>query len=107
LSLVYYTPPTHPFTLPLHDALPISPRKCGADGARTGDVDQMTQRRAETAAEEDEEIACQLPHEGFVPHGGRCRKKTKRAAIDDRSEEHTSELQSRFDLVCRLLLENK
>src|SRR5699024_11825442 len=24
---------------------------------------------------------------------------------DDRSEEHTSELQSRFDLVCRLLLE--
>src|SRR5437868_5428397 len=26
---------------------------------------------------------------------------------DTRSEEHTSELQSRFDLVCRLLLENK
>src|SRR5699024_12110860 len=26
---------------------------------------------------------------------------------EDRSEEHTSELQSRFDLVCRLLLENK
>src|SRR5437868_10012033 len=36
-----------------------------------------------------------------------------RALIDrhprlrDRSEEHTSELQSRFDLVCRLLLEKK
>src|SRR5699024_11522809 len=27
------------------------------------------------------------------------------AIIDGRSEEHTSELQSRFDLVCRLLLE--
>src|SRR5699024_11669662 len=27
--------------------------------------------------------------------------------VDDRSEEHTSELQSRFDLVCRLLLEKK
>src|SRR5437868_12131588 len=27
------------------------------------------------------------------------------AGIDVRSEEHTSELQSRFDLVCRLLLE--
>src|SRR5699024_4977171 len=27
--------------------------------------------------------------------------------IDQRSEEHTSELQSRFDLVCRLLLEKK
>src|SRR5438067_10720742 len=30
-----------------------------------------------------------------------------RLAVDDRSEEHTSELQSRFDLVCRLLLEKK
>src|SRR5207249_10900078 len=29
------------------------------------------------------------------------------AAGSLRSEEHTSELQSRFDLVCRLLLENK
>src|SRR5207249_2809667 len=28
-------------------------------------------------------------------------------AIRKRSEEHTSELQSRFDLVCRLLLEKK
>src|SRR5699024_12731056 len=29
------------------------------------------------------------------------------ARIGPRSEEHTSELQSRFDLVCRLLLEKK
>src|SRR5207249_5674927 len=29
------------------------------------------------------------------------------AALGPRSEEHTSELQSRFDLVCRLLLEKK
>src|SRR5438067_9887823 len=28
-------------------------------------------------------------------------------AVENRSEEHTSELQSRFDLVCRLLLEKK
>src|SRR5438105_11462373 len=28
-------------------------------------------------------------------------------AVDGRSEEHTSELQSRVDLVCRLLLEKK
>src|SRR5699024_12078847 len=27
--------------------------------------------------------------------------------VTERSEEHTSELQSRFDLVCRLLLEKK
>src|SRR5699024_11310841 len=31
----------------------------------------------------------------------------KLSAIIVRSEEHTSELQSRFDLVCRLLLEKK
>src|SRR5437868_7346438 len=30
-----------------------------------------------------------------------------RPRAGDRSEEHTSELQSRFDLVCRLLLEKK
>src|SRR5699024_11931846 len=29
------------------------------------------------------------------------------AGVDVRSEEHTSELQSRFDVVCRLLLEKK
>src|SRR5207249_7630080 len=29
------------------------------------------------------------------------------ALVFQRSEEHTSELQSRFDLVCRLLLEKK
>src|SRR5699024_12128043 len=33
--------------------------------------------------------------------------RTKSAGEKYRSEEHTSELQSRFDLVCRLLLEKK
>src|SRR5699024_12401952 len=33
--------------------------------------------------------------------------RTRRATGGQRSEEHTSELQSRFDLVCRLLLEKK
>src|SRR5437773_6897462 len=31
----------------------------------------------------------------------------RRAAVGNRSEEHTSELQSHHDLVCRLLLEKK
>src|SRR5438067_6879797 len=31
----------------------------------------------------------------------------RRREVELRSEEHTSELQSRFDLVCRLLLEKK
>src|SRR5699024_8810694 len=33
--------------------------------------------------------------------------KAKEVTFKNRSEEHTSELQSRFDLVCRLLLEKK
>src|SRR6266704_2204167 len=37
-------------------------------------------------------------HAAFVP---------VRVILPVRSEEHTSELQSRFDLVCRLLLEKK
>src|SRR5207249_9523047 len=32
---------------------------------------------------------------------------SRRQTTNSRSEEHTSELQSRFDLVCRLLLEKK
>src|SRR5437870_6337126 len=35
------------------------------------------------------------------------RRCVQRPTIDDRSEEHTSELQSRGHLVCRLLLEKK
>src|SRR5438874_9228273 len=35
------------------------------------------------------------------------RPKASAAAMNPRSEEHTSELQSRRDLVCRLLLEKK
>src|SRR5699024_11709103 len=43
---------------------------------------------------------------------GTCADVEVGVCVDDRvrqrrSEEHTSELQSRFDLVCRLLLENK
>src|SRR5690349_23061414 len=38
---------------------------------------------------------------------GRARGGAPSRALDHRSEEHTSELQSRRDLVCRLLLEKK
>src|SRR5690606_42122978 len=37
----------------------------------------------------------------------RCRGRRRRARHAPRSEEHTSELQSRENLVCRLLLEKK
>src|SRR5437868_8003068 len=46
-----------------------------------------------------------------LPTGGRLRAATSHGwdleTGSGRSEEHTSELQSRFDLVCRLLLEKK
>src|SRR5207249_8902732 len=37
----------------------------------------------------------------------RIKRATDKGRLGSRSEEHTSELQSRFDLVCRLLLEKK
>src|SRR3712207_8471507 len=39
--------------------------------------------------------------------GGRIERRLAEVGIYDRSEEHTSELQSRQYLVCRLLLEKK
>src|SRR5436305_10277701 len=52
-----------------------------------------------------------LPIFGSVAGAGRCRSRPQpRQAADPgrtRSEEHTSELQSRPHLVCRLLLEKK
>src|SRR5437868_9580616 len=40
-------------------------------------------------------------------HWGGPVERTELHDVQTRSEEHTSELQSRFDLVCRLLLEKK
>src|SRR5438874_6621310 len=45
------------------------------------------------------ELLCTLP----TPRSGP--RSPQRPLVDKRSEEHTSELQSRRDLVCRLLLE--
>src|SRR5947207_12660272 len=71
------TAPTEIYTLSLHDALPISP-------------------------------GGQHRHRGKVTHQPRrlLRRRGRRLG-PDRSEEHTSELQSHSDLVCRLLLEKK
>src|SRR5207249_10737194 len=83
-------PPPAPYTLSLHDALPI----CIARARR---VDRVARRR-----EGDRPRIHRRPVDsrgGAQNLGRRC--------IRGRSEEHTSELQSRFDLVCRLLLEKK
>src|SRR5207249_11794854 len=45
--------------------------------------------------------------QGLVQQDRHKVKLTGTVPVDPRSEEHTSELQSRFDLVCRLLLEKK
>src|SRR5207237_8702112 len=73
------TPTTEIYTLSLHDALPISHRL--PEG-------QQSQGRLGG-------------HRGGPERGARQR------AGHDRSEEHTSELQSHLNLVCRLLLEKK
>src|SRR2546429_7814000 len=48
----------------------------------------------------------QSPRHGLEPHG-LSRESQKTCPHPKRSEEHTSELQSRLHLVCRLLLEKK
>src|SRR5215813_15633974 len=72
------TATTEIYTLSLHDALPISPVPCSTAGSRSA-------------------AAWRRP---FL-----CAEPTRWALA--RSEEHTSELQSRPHLVCRLLLEKK
>src|SRR5438067_9971221 len=73
------TATTEIYTLSLHDALPIS--SCWATGTR---------KRPTCAVSSATSTACACS-----------------SCTSGRSEEHTSELQSRFDLVCRLLLEKK
>src|SRR6266513_6465411 len=48
-----------------------------------------------------------LPISAWTPISRLPRSSSRRTCHHARSEEHTSELQSRFDLVCRLLLEKK
>src|SRR5687768_17820187 len=45
--------------------------------------------------------------EGVLPKSGRKLDAACNPLLSERSEEHTSELQSRLHLVCRLLLEKK
>src|SRR5699024_12169598 len=57
--------------------------------------------------EENLDKAGRAPEEQAFPPPRRGRHRTPHRRYGWRSEEHTSELQSRFDLVCRLLLEKK
>src|SRR5206468_11209242 len=95
------TPPPQLSTLSLHDALPISA------GAGHGGMSGHTQLHD---ADGDRRLRRQPDADlrGCDDGGQLSAKQRGDADLDgDRSEEHTSELQSRSDLVCRLLLEKK
>src|SRR5687768_18620674 len=88
-SFLKHPSPTVIYTLSLHDALPIfRPMDAGRHW--------LGNRR----------LYRSLPtiwiHGSFTPSS-----KSHLATMEQRSEEHTSELQSRLHLVCRLLLEKK
>src|SRR5699024_11866709 len=91
LSMASPTPSI--YTLSLHDALPIS-----AVGSS-----RMSSRTSFDSAFAIS-MSCCLPTPSWLigVTGFSCRP-----TCSSRSEEHTSELQSRFDLVCRLLLVKK
>src|SRR5439155_19239075 len=90
------TPALYP--LSLHDALPISPapRRRARDG---GDRPWRARRSRQGAAVDR--------RAGRRRRAGAGRPRRPARAPARRSEEHTSELQSRGHLVCRLLLEKK
>src|SRR5690606_41798006 len=85
LFIFHRTAPTEIYSLSLHDALPISPASSRRPSASAGPHPGSSPARSRPCA----------AGSGSPPTSG------------TRSEEHTSELQSRENLVCRLLLEKK
>src|SRR2546430_13603411 len=97
-SLVFFfndTATTEIYTLSLHDALPIS---VPADGAEPAGLraERPGQRRRQRHVRRDRRL----------PAGAAGAADPAQELAGGRSEEHTSELQSQSNLVCRLLLEN-
>src|SRR5688500_15554116 len=94
-------------TLSLHDALPISPR-ARSRSSRARCTRCANRRRARTRAALGHSPPRPPPDRRTAAHARRARGGSPRSRShrDDlrRSEEHTSELQSPCNLVCRLLL---
>src|SRR3712207_8409856 len=87
------TATTEIYTLSLHDALPISAaRRCATRPGALPRCSASTSRG---------------PGRYRPGPAVRCRRACRPRLRGSRSEEHTSELQSRQYLVCRLLLEKK
>src|SRR5262249_62373006 len=100
--LLKHPPTTHIYTLSLHDALPIwdSQETRAKRGQKAG-------RSKEPQARKEEEGARTTRGRFRAPAGHQLCQSRARSHRDARSEEHTSELQSLTNLVCRLLLEKK
>src|SRR5262249_61696817 len=97
--------PTQTYSLSLHDALPICPRH-----RRCPDGPVCAGARPVARATRDRIARALSVATGPVCHrAGRARPGAGGASgvRRERSEEHTSELQSLTNLVCRLLLANK
>src|SRR5207248_11142682 len=105
-STVPSTPPSPPviYTLSLHDALPIfhfQPAITLIDSILSPtSVAELRRRNQGLGDLRDLEVGCHA----YLRPGNEQHKKGEWRV---RSEEHTSELQSPYDLVCRLLLEKK
>src|SRR5206468_11127696 len=100
------TSTTDTYPLSLHDALPIYPRLAHSVERRGDPPGQGEQKHGQPeclpAGEGAEDLELRLEALAGDPDAPvRWESEQKM----DRSEEHTSELQSRSDLVCRLLLE--
>src|SRR3712207_6911857 len=94
------TATTEIYTLSLRDALPIS------DGGPAQRQVRARLRRRRRRLVPEVRVRAQPQRDGPAAPGRRAVVRT-RARRPARSEEHTSELQSRQYLVCRLLLEKK
>src|SRR5690606_41622221 len=95
------TATTYIYTLSLHDALPIF---LGKLAYTLWDTKEGGQRLAEYKRLNRQE---RLSRESLIELQTAKLNELIRHAYKTRSEEHTSELQSRENLVCRLLLEKK
>src|SRR5690606_39657209 len=103
LSCVIDTSSSRMFTRSLHDALPISPAPASSN--ETGCANSA---RGHAAATTPSKSTTGSPSQRAAPTTTpTCGPSAPTPATPKRSEEHTSELQSRENLVCRLLHEKK
>src|SRR3712207_6869165 len=95
------TATTEIYTLSLHDALPISAWPTTSGSASSDPTSESAWRPASSPRSPS---SCSTSPSASRRRDGRT---TDWSTTPTRSEEHTSELQSRQYLVCRLLLEKK